>query len=175
MSNQPSIRLMTHNTQLYVCQDHTSWVCELLILKPLITCVLHANSFLSMSLFLDLLKRLMNLLRSLKKAWFHYVSSFWQWHTRGYSSKTLCMSLISLQTSFLTVACALMISLTCMTASYVTKQRHWIHFEVNRIFSYTLTIHLSLMPLQLIVSSRYHLIHDITLEPFRSYKHWASV
>jgi len=33
--------------------------------------------------------------------------------------------------------------------------------EVNGIFSYTLTIHLSLMPLQLIVGLRYCLIHDI--------------
>jgi hypothetical protein len=41
------------------------------------------------------------------------------------------------------------------------KQCHWIRFWGQQIFQLHLTIHLSLMPLQLIVSSRYCLICGI--------------
>ncbi len=58
--------------------------------------------------------------------------------------------------------CADDIFLTCVTAFYVTKTMSSdTLLRSTGFFSYILTIHLSLMPLQLIVSSRYCLICDI--------------
>jgi len=76
------------------------------------------------------------------------------------SSKMLCMPLFSLWTSFLTTACALMKSLlTCVTAPCVTiTMSSDMLLRSTEFFSYTSMIHLSLMPLQLIVSLRYHLL-----------------
>jgi hypothetical protein len=63
----------------------------------------------------------------------------------------------------LIAACASMISFDmcdCIIHHKTTTSLNTL-LRSTEFFSYTLTIHLSLMPLQLIVSSRYHLICDI--------------
>jgi hypothetical protein len=126
--------------------------------------------FFLMSLFLGLLKRLMNLLRSLKEHGFTMFSSFWQWHTRGYPQRRYACLWFLCEPCF-DCACALMISLWHVWL-HLTSQNNVIEYtsEVNRIFQ----LHLDNTPQShaFAANCEFKVLFDMwMLEPFKSYKH----